>query len=174
MICNKSKRCQGCKYSALLNGNRDYIYCDYLTQTGQRRGCQVEDCTRYEPKQQTQPPPGRTFRLISLRSKAYDLRAQACTITQIAAELHIGTKTAANFAHDYDRIHGKPEFARSAPVIEGQKKRARYVELHRQGLSDRQIAEKMGIPVSYARTIRVRAGLPPNKDARRKKKDDDS
>ena len=42
------KQCQNCKYFACLDG-REYI-CDYINKTGQRRGCGISECDKYEKK----------------------------------------------------------------------------------------------------------------------------
>ena len=37
-----------CRYSCMSNGV--YFCCDYLCMNGKRRGCDPEDCDKYEPK----------------------------------------------------------------------------------------------------------------------------
>lgn len=37
-----------CAYAQMIKNGT--IFCDYLCRTGKRRGCNPEQCTKYEPK----------------------------------------------------------------------------------------------------------------------------
>ena len=166
MTCDESPRCFKCRYSSALNGNTCYLFCAYILITRHRRGVPVERCYRYIPK----PLPKQTPRTIqaavykaALREKAYAMRAEGRSITEIARALHIGTQTANGYTREYDRLHGPPVRPATKQQQEAEERRALLSRLHADGLSDRQIAEETGMLLKSVRSMRLRMGLPPNK-----------
>ena len=43
----EKKKCRTCRFRGAIKGE-NIIYCDYILHTGKRRGCPVDQCTRYE------------------------------------------------------------------------------------------------------------------------------
>lgn len=165
MTCDESPRCFKCRYVSMLNGNTCYLFCAYLLIAGKRRGVPVDRCYRYVPK----PFPQRrrtilaALRKADLREKAYAMRAEGRSITEIARALHIGTQTANGYTREYDRLHGPPVRPPTKQQQEAEEKRRRVARLHADGLSDRQIADETGWLLKSVRSMRLRMGLPPNK-----------
>lgn len=50
------KSCEGCRYFRNLAIGRSYSVCHYMLDTGQSRGCDPENCTKYTPLKPGEQP----------------------------------------------------------------------------------------------------------------------
>lgn len=111
------RRCPTCYYY-----DRGCRTCDFMLVTGVRRGCPIDDCFRYLPR---------------------------------------------------EGLHHRPRFAlQGSPA--GTRNNPKYKAMeafYKQGMSDRQIAEKVGCSKSLVQRWRTKAGLPSHFPAGRRPKE---
>jgi len=96
--------------------------------------------------------------MAARRAQIFSLLEEGANIAQLCDRAKMSKKTAYNYRTEWRLAHGLGRISNPPPV-----RRQQVVELDAQGLSNTEIAHKMGITCGAVSTHRAVAGLPPRR-----------